>query len=211
MKKYIILIICFFSIFLSADPPNWQEITGTQYSMVVFARIVFNDSYFDNSGNNLAAAFGPDGINDCRDIAGWQSGNPGFWYFYIVGNQNGEEISFKIYDEASDHIYDCDQSIIFDDGETIGSLLNPIQLDITYILDAPRNVTLNIDANSNFVTLTWDAVAGAQSYYIYAGNNPEISIIPGTHVGHVSQTIWWDSLADRKYYTVVAVSHPIDD
>ncbi|MFC1898046.1 T9SS type A sorting domain-containing protein [Candidatus Cloacimonadota bacterium] len=131
MKKIIIIILCINSLFLLADPPNWQPITGTQYSMIMFARIIFEGTYFDNTGDNIVAAFGPGGETDCRDIAGWQPSTPdGFWYFNVVGNTNGEEISFKIYDDATDTVYDCNQTFIFDDNATIGSPTNPILLTV---------------------------------------------------------------------------------
>ncbi|RLC51510.1 MAG: hypothetical protein DRI23_04855 [Candidatus Cloacimonadota bacterium] len=107
------------------DPPDWQQITGTQYSMILMAEASLNGEDFTNEGENTIAAFGPGGETDCRSIGYWQEPNPpnydGFWYFTIVGNDNGDEIIFKLYDEATDQVFDCNETIIFADNETIGS------------------------------------------------------------------------------------------
>ena len=114
-------------------PPEWQIISGTQYSMILMSRITYNGSPFEGGVNlNAAAAFGPGGESDCRSIASWQPANPpywdGYWYFTIVGNDNGESISFKIYNESSDSIYNCVEAIIFEDNTTIGDPFSPFDL-----------------------------------------------------------------------------------
>lgn len=109
---------------VSTGIPDWQQIPGTQYSMVLMAKITFNSKLFENVGSNMVGAFGPGGDEDCRGVANWEDANPksweGFWYFTIVGNDNGEEISFKIYDSETDSIYECNNTIIFEDNATIG-------------------------------------------------------------------------------------------
>jgi Secretion system C-terminal sorting domain len=134
MKKLILLlsIICF-SLMLSADPPTWQQISGTQYSMVLMAQVTFLGNPFQSGTDNLVGAFGPSGETDCRSLGFWQDPIPpynGYWYFTIVGNLNGEEISFKIYDENTDTIYECGEYITFDNNSTIGSISEPYQLSV---------------------------------------------------------------------------------
>ncbi|MCF7793367.1 MAG: hypothetical protein K9N09_06410 [Candidatus Cloacimonetes bacterium] len=210
MKIILIFIICFISLNIFADPPNWQEITGTQYSMVLFTTIIFNNSSFDNSGTNMAAAFGPGGIDDCREIAGWESGNPGFWYFNIVGNTNGEEISFKIYDEASDQIYDCDQTFIFQDGDTFGSPSDPYTLTSEFtLLLPPQNVNISFNSTREIIALSWSTSINANSYYIYADDTVDVVKSSENLVGHTSDTTWIDfdfEQYTRKFYVVTASS-----
>jgi hypothetical protein len=148
--------------------------------MVLFTRITFNGSYFDNTGTNMAAAFGPGGVSDCRDIAGWQTGNPGFWYFYIVGNVNGEEISFKIYDEASDQIYDCDQTIIFQDGDTIGSPADPYWLSVGSNLITG---TINLLTTTPPVGDLQNAEVSNGTYSVHPNSSGyyELPVVPGTY------------------------------
>ena len=107
------------------DPPDWEVITGTQYNMILMAQVEFNLEPFDNTDDNMVGAFGPEGEQDCRSIGVWQPPNPpywdGYWYFTIVGNIDGEDISFKIYDSETEAIYDCYETIFFEDNATIGS------------------------------------------------------------------------------------------
>ncbi len=135
MYKKCILFICIFFIIsgiLYADPPTWQPVQGTQYSMVVMAEIYLFYEPFNGLGSNIAGAFGPGGESDCRSIAAWQQPNPpywgGYWYFTIVGNDNGEDISFKIYYEDADSVYDCFETLEFQDNSTIGEPAAPWQL-----------------------------------------------------------------------------------
>jgi hypothetical protein len=118
------------------DAPAWQVISGTQYSMVVMAQVLNDGVNFDNSGDNMVAAFGPDGDDDCRAIATWQEGNPpsydGFWYFTVVGNTLDEDICFKIYDSAVDSVYSCVETISFSDNATIGDPTNPYILTVDH-------------------------------------------------------------------------------
>lgn len=128
-----ILIILVFSI-VSADSPDWEQIQGTQYSMVLMAQITFDSELFEGVGNNMAGAFGPGGETDCRSVGFWEEPNPphwdGYWYFTIVGNTNGETISFKIYNEDTDSIYDCLETITFEDNTTVGNPSDPFDLTV---------------------------------------------------------------------------------
>ena len=185
MRKFLIIFFCLLSLTLLADPPAWQPISGTQYSMILFARIVLNGDYFELTGSNMAAAFGPGGETDCRDIAGWENGTPnGFWYFNIVGNQNGEAITFKIYDEDSDLVYDCDQTLIFQDNSTIGSPSDP------YLLSIDSNL---ISGNLTLLTITPPA-----------GNITEIEISNGTYSVHPASNGYYELPAVPGTYNITA-------
>jgi len=96
----------------------------------------------------MAGAFGPGGESDCRGIAIWEdSGN--FWYFDIASNEDGEAINFKIYDDLTDVIYDCNETIIFEDGTTIGSSLVPFILTSPTSVDVHNhNLTFNLNQNT---------------------------------------------------------------
>jgi hypothetical protein len=131
MKKYILILLIITHLCLIADPPDWEPITGTEFSMILFARIAYNDTFFTSNDENIVAAFGPGGDTDCRCIAGWQEYEPyGFWYFNIVGNINGEMITFKFYDSDTDIIYECMQTYEFQDNDNIGSPTDPELLSI---------------------------------------------------------------------------------
>lgn len=135
-RKYtLIFIICLLTVTLSnADPPEWEPITGTEFSMLLIAQISWGNEMFGPEQGNMAAAFGPGGTEDCRAIATWQEANPpyfdGFWHFVIVGNTNGEPINFKIYHATFDSVYACTNTISFENNATIGSPYEPYELTV---------------------------------------------------------------------------------
>ena len=133
-KKRVIaiIIIILISTVLFSDPPDWEVITGTQYNMILMAQVEFNLELFDNTDDNMVGAFGPGGEQDCRSIGVWLEPNPpywdGYWYFTIVGNIEGEDISFKIYDSETEAIYGCYETILFEDNATIGIPIDLFEL-----------------------------------------------------------------------------------
>lgn len=181
MKKTLIILLCISAIHLFADPPSWQPITGTQYSMIMFARIIHNDDYFVLSGSNMVAAFGPGGETDCRALAGWQPYNPeGFWYFNIVANQNGEEISFKIYDSSDDTIYECTQIHIFQNDTTIGSPSEPVLLSVGGSLITGHVTLITITPPNGNIT---DVLISNGSYSVSPNSNGDyqMPVLPGIY------------------------------
>jgi hypothetical protein len=139
MKRILLICILLSIGLLHADQPNWQPIGGTQYSMVVIADIMLQNQQFTGDGENLAAAFGPGGEDDCRSLGIWY--DEGYWYFTVVGNTNGETISFKIYNEADETIYECNQTVTFQDNAIIGSPTDPLMLSVESSMIS-GNVTL---------------------------------------------------------------------
>ncbi|NQV17923.1 MAG: T9SS type A sorting domain-containing protein [Armatimonadetes bacterium] len=198
-----IIIIVLFCTVLFSDPPNWVPITGTEYSMVVIAEISLYNLPFAGIGTNMAGAFGPGGETDCRSVGTWEEPNPpywdGHWYFTIVGNTNGEVIGFKIYDEATDLIYDCNVTVIFEDGATIGSPTDPLNLsamlgeitgNVSLITTIPPAgnieqveitagyITVNPDANGDYLLEiaegTYDVSASLNAYETVTLSNIEV-------------------------------------
>lgn len=114
-----------------AAPPQWEVIGGTQYSMTLLADISFGAEPFVAVGDNMAAAFGPGGEDDCRALG---AGQDGLWMFTIVSsaeNQDEEVINFKLYNETTATIYVCNETIMFEDNAIIGTPENPFQLTVT--------------------------------------------------------------------------------
>jgi len=157
MKFYVLVLLVICSLALSADPPVWELISGTQYSMVYMANILLDGEVFTRDNDNLAAAFGAEGELDCRSLAAWQQPNPpnyeGFWYFTIIGNDNGDEIQFKIYNTETDAVYQNQESISFENNDTIGSPIEPAELIFLSTaedeneLPATEQICLNIYPN----------------------------------------------------------------
>ena len=69
-------------------------------------------------------------------------------------------------------------------------------------LDIPQNVMINV---SDSVYISWDAVSGANSYKIYASNDPYAEDWE-EEIGSVTETSWTTDItgSDMKFYRIVA-------
>jgi hypothetical protein len=105
----IILTLVFESIGLAACPSTWVQMSGPQYNMVVEGDVYKDGSKISKAGCCLGA-FGPGGESDCR--ATGEVDKDGY-YLTVVSNANGENISFKIYDQNTDQIYDINETVVF--------------------------------------------------------------------------------------------------
>jgi len=146
---------------------NWDVIDGTQFTMIVYATVSHEGKFLYGVESNQLGVFGPDGENDCRGIAQWQLGNhqlwdtdyyywdlPGYWYVTVASNNNSgtDSLHFKAYDTATDSIYTCPETIIFED-----CTINQINLT------APSNPqTQEFDLVQN-----WNWI----SFYLFPENN----------------------------------------
>ena len=116
------------------NPMNWNVMSGTQYNMVVIANIegeernakgvmrdaksVWRIGVFDDDGN-------------CRSVGIRETvNNKEFLYFTVVGNENGTNLHFKVYDSNSSDIYECTEKFTFMNDITIGSPEEPMSLNI---------------------------------------------------------------------------------
>ncbi len=165
---------------LWAAAPAWQQISGTQYSMVVIASGTINDADFTGEGANIFGAFGPGGQEDCRGLGMWDEA--GYWYFTIVSDNNGEDISFLMYNSANDEIVECNKIVNFSDNVVIGTPSSPFQ-----ITSGLANGTINgqisiinthsVPANITDVTI----YANGTSTHPDENGNYSLSVPPGTY------------------------------
>jgi Big-like domain-containing protein len=140
LKSVVLVVFLILFVGLAAEAPEWEIIPGTQYSMQVYSRVDFMAQYFTNSNpENIVAAFGPGGENDCRAIGYWNEYNEyQLWYMTIVSNaepEDSEIITYKIYDAAGDQVLDCRESSLFTDNVVIGSYDDTFLLTIPYVID----------------------------------------------------------------------------
>jgi hypothetical protein len=237
MKRRIILILAaiLLAAGLQADPPDWQVIPGTQYSMVIFASATIDDVEFIGTGQNMIAAFGPAGETDCRAVATWNEN--GFWYFTIVANEQSESISFLLYNAANDEILECSQTVTFQNNAVIGSPGDPFQITSgsssgtisgninlfnTYttaiepgsVTVYANNFSTNPDANGNF---SFELPAG--DYQInaslenYTSNTiTDIQLENGQTIENISLSlIDWQVITGTQYSLSVMADLEMDD
>jgi hypothetical protein len=134
-KILIIALALVLTCLVFADPPQWTPMIGNQYNMQVYAQVTLYEQQFnDDNPDNMLAAFGPEGEDDCRAIAVWDQVGPyAMWYLTVRSNAESsaqELISFMIYDAQSDEVYECrgEYLIYFADNSVAGSLYEPYQL-----------------------------------------------------------------------------------
>lgn len=213
-KIGLILLISLFAFSNSyASPPDWEIISGTEFSMIFMTDITLNgESFVESDGYNIAAAFGPaycDSVNDCRSVASWQQPNPpyweGYWYFTIVGNENGQEIIFKIYDAETDSIYQCYETVSFVNNATVGSPYDPELLSAGQ-LTAPSDVHIQITDNEDSVKISW-----AEDNYVnqvYYSENPAASFpenwnLAGTAI--IDDEIILPITSEKMFFKIIAI------
>ncbi|MCF7919956.1 MAG: carboxypeptidase regulatory-like domain-containing protein [Candidatus Cloacimonetes bacterium] len=131
---------------------GWEQIDGTQYSMVTYATVTYDGDFMPGGGNYQIAAFGWDDsgtIEECRGTGTWLPGNhsfwtcpwdiDGFWFFTLVGDDNSgtELIWFDFYNPETGEIADCNEMILFEDGSfdygvnlTIDSPITSVSYDL---------------------------------------------------------------------------------
>ena len=191
-----------FTLEVYNGPPDWEQISGTQYHMFLKAEITLEGEEFESNGDNMAGAFCWTDSLECRGIAMWESGGAGFWYFDIVSNVNsGEEISFKIYDSYTDMIYACNETIVFENNTTIGTPFDPYQLTST----TPPVVEITIDGDD--VVLSWSPVSGATDYKVYLSDDPYTGFTElATNGGATTYTHINGATATKCFYRVTALN-----
>ena len=109
--------------------------------------------------------------------------------FVMIYGNDGDKISFKIYDHITAKILDleADDTLSFKVNETIGSVVEPHNISFTTKtdepeepkLDAPQNVKANAISTSSII-VTWDVVENATSYNVYR-NDELVENVKGTN------------------------------
>ena len=190
--------------------PGWEVITGTQYNMTVLASIGLFGDPFVAGGNNMAAAFGPDGENDCRAL-GVGQGN--LWNFTIVSNAevtDEEVISFKIYDTNSNTVYECNETILFENNAIIGTPDSPFPITVTNIqgqeFDLAENwnwVSFNVHPDDTSIESVFGPLGDAVSQV-------KNQMHGATYFG--DPPTWWgdlENISDGEGY-LVKMNNPFD-
>ncbi|MDP8220893.1 MAG: tandem-95 repeat protein, partial [Candidatus Stygibacter frigidus] len=139
LKSVVFVSFLFLFVALAAVVPDWEVITGTPYNMQVYSRVDFMGQFTNANPDNIVAAFGPGGENDCRAIGSWnQPDQYHIWYMTIVSFAaiaDSELITYKIYDADSDQVLNCRESSLFGNHFVIGSYDDTFLLTIPYVID----------------------------------------------------------------------------
>ncbi len=180
------------------NPSDREVISGTQYNMVLMAQVKVDNRLLNGTDENKIMAFGPGGETDCRAIGAWIEG-PDIWYFTVVGNENGEEISFKIYED--DIVYDSKTKIIFEDNSTIGNTRNLYLIENKVVIENTKLKTNFPNPFSNSTTISFNLKEESHitlSVYNVKGELVETLIDAEMDAGNNHQIIWNGRSVDKN-------------
>jgi hypothetical protein len=152
---------------LPTDVPSWMPITYPNNPATVYAVITINGE--PASAEDQIAAF----VNgECRGTGTIVIAN-GQAYSTILVNlaSDNENVSFKVYDNSVDLIYQTSVTQALTYGQVLGEITpHPISVSSTVSLAAPVVTIVKVATG---MKLTWAQVNGATQYKIYCSLNPE--------------------------------------
>jgi len=88
----------------------WPLMKGNLYNMVAYGKIFFEDKALAAPGYYLAV-FGPNLEGDCRSLSPVKA--DGSYFSTILGNTNGESLTFKLLNSARQKTYDVAAAAVF--------------------------------------------------------------------------------------------------
>jgi hypothetical protein len=125
MKKVVIsFLLCFFSTqLLIAQAPNWSVNENEyQYTMTLVAKINVDGKQLIGAEDRVAAFVG----SVCRGVSGvtYVASKKNYYvYLTVFSNQQGEIVTFKLYDKSTNKVTSVTKPIPFVVNEHRGSLL----------------------------------------------------------------------------------------
>jgi parallel beta helix pectate lyase-like protein/type IX secretion system substrate protein len=143
----------------------WDIISGTSFSMILYATASLEGEFVTNMGSTQLAAFGPDGSGgtECRGTAIWVDGShplwettthywqlPGYWYINIVSNNDlpgTEQISFRLFDSETTTVHTLSNTITFTENQTTSMDQEYTSTNQTQVFDLTLNwnwISLNL-------------------------------------------------------------------
>ncbi len=127
IKKYILLLVLATQMnYLWALPDGWSVNSADyQYSLTITATVEVNSETVGNTGNVVAAFVN----NECRGVAEAslvQANNTYYFYLTVFSNEySGDTIRFSYYDKDKDNVTEFAKTVVFTDGDNLGSVSNP--------------------------------------------------------------------------------------
>jgi len=185
------------------DAPDWS-VNPQDYEYTANLTIELQvDGSPAISGNYMIGAFAGE---ECRgSITPIEVLGTWLYFLTVYSNTQNEDMHLMVYSADTDEIIDPENSFQFMNDQILGSPSSPYLLNIEGSLDIPQNVIFEIMGTE--VQISWDEVNGANSYKIYAADDPYAEDW-GTAIATVSGTSWTSDISGiaKKFYYVVASS-----
>jgi len=122
-------------------PDDWTIMPGTSDNMIMMMSADYNGEIFDWAEGRAIGIFDADNI--CRAHGIWQEADvleQGFWYFTIVGNNNGTPLYIDLLDENGNESVSLDM-ITFHPDSKVGTPFEPYQVTFYPVEDDNDQIT----------------------------------------------------------------------
>jgi len=174
MKRIIISIIGFFFIGIVAygQAPNWSVNENNFEHTMSFVAFLNIDGITLSSKNDKVAAFVG---SECRGVANLlyvPSKDRYYAYFNVFSKNNGETLSFKVYDSAKNKVVDIAKTVKFEINQLYGSLSQAF----SFANPALSSEAKLINFNFKEVNVSNKNIAG-NSMTLYVNNGTNISAL----------------------------------
>jgi len=178
--------------------PDWEVVNYPNNSATLYGYVTINDIPAETG--DLVGAFSS---GECRSKGNVQI-DSGTAYITLVIQlaDNGETITFQVYDYSADQVYDVQYSTEADFGETIGSYPDDlVHINAGDFLPTPTNVQATILGSD--ISLSWDEVSSATYYEVWSSTDPYTGF---SFEATVSGATTWSATmdVDKKFYYVKA-------
>ena len=185
--------------------PGWITVGGHQYNMTVYVQITVNGTSIDADGSSLAAF--KDG--ECRGQSYIFEGPLGKVWALTPGSNLLTEPGFtmKVWDAATDKIYDLNESFDFENNAILGQIFAPLQYTVVAsefgsISGLVTDATTTDPIDGATVTATWaelpDGVKGDPGWITVGGHQYNMTVYVQITVNGTSIDADGSSLAAFK-------------
>ncbi len=176
--------------------PNWVPVVYPNTQAVIYTSVTIDNAAAEPG--DIIAAF----VNgECRGSAVLEARRSTSATLLVNVANNGELVSFKLYDLSTDEVFEATNTVTIDIGVTLGAPNNDIPVDIVTIVEAPASVQLH-QVVANF-TMSWPSVANANTYHVYRSTTPGGDYVEIATV-HTNSFNAIDATARMYFYKVTA-------
>lgn len=164
-KKHLLIVFSFLSFTGLWAQPNWSvNESDYQYSMTLIAKLNV-DGRTLNSENDRVGAFVNGEIRGVATPSYVSTKDNYFTYLTVFSNQQGETVSFRLYDASSNGIRQVEYTMRFVANKHTGSLFRSISL-----ADPPLNTTAEFEGFSFVNVPLNDSIIAPPNYTYYIPN-----------------------------------------
>ncbi|HPT72747.1 MAG TPA: choice-of-anchor D domain-containing protein [Candidatus Cloacimonadota bacterium] len=170
--------------------PAWSPVVYPNQHAVIYATVTIDDVTAEPG--DIIAAFVQ---NECRGTAVLQNNKSATATLTVNVAQDGEELHFKLYDVSSDEVFEAENTVTVNIGETLGTPEAEIPVDIITTVGIPSQMALQKqDMN---MTVNWAVVPNANTYHVYRSESLSGSY---SKIADVHTNSYVDSTASGRVY-----------